>query len=126
MEEVYSIAWPKPLPTLIPMSKTQAGPSIGDEEEKKGLLASSLAEQDDDLEFSTPKDRSQHVEKVVSRRKLTCIAASFIALLVTGTLARTALFGGPNQRQAVYYDLQSNGTHQFKPTVLLVSIDGLR
>jgi len=108
------------------MSKSQAGPSIGDDEEKKGLLASSLTEQDDDLELSTTKGHSDDAEKAVSRRKLTCVGASFILLLITGTLARTALWGGPNQREPVHYDLQSNGTHQFKPTVLLVSIDGLR
>ncbi|KAF8158202.1 Phosphodiest-domain-containing protein [Crassisporium funariophilum] len=53
-----------------------------------------------------------------------------IGLLVTGTLTRTVLFGGPGRRpQQESFSgnsLRNNGTHEFKRTVLIVSIDGLR
>ncbi|KAF8176987.1 nucleotide pyrophosphatase [Pholiota molesta] len=92
-----------------------------DAEERKGLLHDT----EDDLEDPTPSKEDEYQRSSLSRRKITVIALAFIGLLVTGTLARTLLFSA--HRTSPLYDgpLYSNGTENFKRTVLLVSIDGL-
>ncbi len=64
------------------------------------------------------------------RSKIVKTASAFIILLVLGAFARALLRSGPSSLHpnlSFHGDyLRSNGTHDFKRTVLIVSIDGLR
>lgn len=90
-----------------------------------------LNAQEEDLEEHN--DYSEDIDpksSTWSRRKITITAVAVIGLLLTGTLARTVLFSQsrPAKAQNTFSSeiLSSNGTTQFKRTVLIVSIDGLR
>ncbi|TFK73655.1 Phosphodiest-domain-containing protein [Pluteus cervinus] len=90
-----------------------------EDEERKGLLAS--------------EDNVDHLDDVQdlepqpwSKKKLILVASIFIALLVSGSFARYWLLPPPPRHGGSTGDLFSNGTHEFKRTVLIVSIDGLR
>ena len=88
-----------------------------DLEERKALLASGSDEP------NLPVDDTEHKHGWSGRRiALTALA---IMLLMHCVCYRT---GSPGQKQqpASSSILRSNGTHEFKPTVLVVSIDGLR
>ncbi|KAJ7486159.1 alkaline-phosphatase-like protein [Mycena galericulata] len=63
-----------------------------------------------------------------SRKRVVYAAGALIALLITGTLARSLLLSPPTHPNLLFHgdDVRSNGTHDFKRTVLIVSIDGLR
>ncbi|KAH0585957.1 hypothetical protein H2248_007243 [Termitomyces sp. 'cryptogamus'] len=67
-----------------------------------------------------------------SSKRIVGTATFFIALLVSGAFVRTLLCGPvtpSTHRLSGWYkgdNLLSNGTHEFKRTVLIVSIDGLR
>ncbi|KAF9562603.1 Phosphodiest-domain-containing protein [Agrocybe pediades] len=106
-------------------------PKQFESEERRGLLNTG---EDDHDEFPGSYQEDASDSKSWSRRRITLVAASVIGLLVTGTLARTALFGNPirmpqhTQQQATFSGdvLRSNGTENFKRTVVIVSIDGLR
>ncbi|KAF4577019.1 hypothetical protein EYR36_005005 [Pleurotus pulmonarius] len=97
-----------------------------DEEERKGLLtahadsANKEARDYYDLEDQTPR--------TLSRKQIIWIATGFIALLISGTFVRTLLIPPPPHPNQTFVGekLRSNGTHDFKRTVVLVSIDGLR
>jgi len=64
------------------------------------------------------------------RAKIVKVASALIVLLVLGAFARHILRGPPPKAHpnlSFNGDLvRSNGTHDFKRTVLIVSIDGLR
>ncbi|KAF8906136.1 Phosphodiest-domain-containing protein [Mucidula mucida] len=63
-----------------------------------------------------------------SRNKLMGVAVGFIVLLVCGITAKHALYA-PRYHPNMFFngdEVRSNGTHDFKRTVLIVSIDGLR
>ncbi|KAJ6452538.1 alkaline-phosphatase-like protein [Mycena vitilis] len=100
-------------------------------EERKGLLSGSD-------EFEGPSDSDnwkaeaelEDTDRGWSRRKIVGSAVGLIALLITGAFTRS-LFVSPST--ATHPNLmfhgagvRSNGTHDFKRTVLIVSIDGLR
>jgi hypothetical protein len=90
-------------------------------EELKGLLSGS---EDFDEQFET---RSSHSDW--SRNKIIGTASIFILLLICGTFARSFLLINSPTHPNLYFhgnDLRTNGTHDFKRTVLIVSIDGLR
>ena len=91
-----------------------------DPEERKGLLST-----DDDYDDG-PEDNSD--VKPWKRKKIVFTAFIFIALLITGVIARALLrTTRPSPRHPFTGTvLRSNGTHEFKRTVLIVSIDGLR
>jgi len=90
----------------------------GDIEERRGLL-----------------DEEQHDKLVLgdnarpswSTRKVAIAGASFILLLIGGAFARILLMS-PSHPDIHYHGdiVRSNGTHDFRRTVLMVSIDGLR
>ncbi|TRM70441.1 alkaline-phosphatase-like protein [Schizophyllum amplum] len=95
-----------------------------DYEESKGLLSGSVRDDASDIDDDT--ERTEW-----SRSRLLCVAISFIVLLVTGAFARVWYVRPPPTHYedgiALHgAELQSNGTHEFKRTVLIVSIDGLR
>jgi hypothetical protein len=93
-----------------------------DVEEEEGLL-SGIADG-----FSKHSDSEQ--PSPWSRKKIIGIAILFIALLLTGTCVRRLALGPSSPPPSLWSsgegDLRSNGTHDFKRTVLIVSIDGLR
>ncbi|KJA21220.1 hypothetical protein HYPSUDRAFT_141108 [Hypholoma sublateritium FD-334 SS-4] len=95
-----------------------------DPEERQALLHNA----DDDAEDIASFESTESQPRSSTRRRITITAAAFIALLITGTLARTVLFSGfsPLKDPVSLLGLPSNGTEAFKRTVLIVSIDGLR
>ncbi|KAF8964435.1 Phosphodiest-domain-containing protein [Flammula alnicola] len=105
-------------------SKHSALPRDLEDEERKGLLHVD----DDDPENHIIGKEDDVQPQSWSRRKITTTAIVLIGLLVTGTFARTVLFSGRRAKQASFssQSLSSNGTQEFKRTVVIVSIDGLR
>ena len=92
-----------------------------DLEERKALLPSGNGE----------PDNSEDIEDKDgwSSRKIILTALVLIILLITGAFTLMGLvcgFPGRMRQHAASSTLRSNGTHEFKPTVLIVSIDGLR
>ncbi|KDR82590.1 hypothetical protein GALMADRAFT_1347468 [Galerina marginata CBS 339.88] len=109
--------------------KTALPPQDIEAEERKGLLHTVDEEDHPSVEEDSEGDTSK--DQTWSRRKIATTAIAVIGLLITGTLTRTVLFGGnPGRRaqQSAFSGaaLRSNGTEEFKRTVLIVSIDGLR
>jgi hypothetical protein len=93
-----------------------------DPEERKALLASGSREPNDhNLEDIEDKNGW-------SSTKIALIALVLIILLIMGAFIFMVLCGSPSQERhpAASSILRSNGTHEFKSTVLIVSIDGLR
>ncbi|KAJ7274265.1 alkaline-phosphatase-like protein [Mycena rebaudengoi] len=100
-----------------------------DHEERKGLLSESdggpynLKVDTDDLESDSAREWS--------RKKIIWAAVGLIALMITGVFARVFLLNPPiaqTHPNLLFHGdgVRSNGTHDFKRTVLIVSIDGLR
>ncbi|KAJ7079766.1 alkaline-phosphatase-like protein [Mycena belliarum] len=102
-----------------------------DQEERKGLLSGA-----DDVEG--PSDhwkaelsvQTDSQQRGWSQRKILCTASGLIALIVTGVFARILLLNPPHAEHPnlLFHGegVRSNGTHDFRRTVLIVSIDGLR
>ena len=89
-----------------------------DPEERKALLPSGNV----DSEPDNIEDKDGW-----SSRRISLTALVLIILLITGaTLLVLCGFPGLKRQPAASSILRSNGTHEFKPTVLIVSIDGLR
>lgn len=90
-----------------------------DTEERKGLLSDDYSEK--------PEPNTQ--PNAWSTRKIVVAATTLIGLLITGAVARTLLIPPPPSHPNLFFHggaLRSNGTHNFRRTVLMVSIDGLR
>ncbi|KAF9644291.1 Phosphodiest-domain-containing protein [Thelephora ganbajun] len=113
---------------------SQGGPSKPTPEERKGLLSNFEVEDRDnggppryeDEEYVTPRERTP-----LRKRRVAWIAGGFITLILGASflvpMSRVwcggmGAAGGPMDPSK----LLSNGTHEFKRTVLIVSIDGLR
>lgn len=94
-----------------------------DLEERKALLPSGSGEPDNLEDNQDIEDKDGW-----SSRKITLTALVLIILLITGAFTLMGLCGSPGRKRqpAASSTLRSNGTHEFKPTVLIVSIDGLR
>ena len=112
----------------------RVGPSKPTPEERKGLLSNFDVDDGDneappryeDEEYAEPRERTP-----LRKRKIACIAGGFIALILGASflapISRTLCRGmGATSRPTDPSKLLSNGTHEFKRTVLIVSIDGLR
>lgn len=64
-----------------------------------------------------------------SRKKIVGISLALITMLFAGAFTRRLLLGPSKVTNTWLFsgdELRSNGTHDFKRTVLIVSIDGLR
>ncbi|KAF9454872.1 Phosphodiest-domain-containing protein [Macrolepiota fuliginosa MF-IS2] len=88
-------------------------------EERKGLLS----------EDYNQKPEPDAQPNAWSRRKIIVTASVLLGLLVTGAFSRSLLIPSPPLHPNLAFhgsSLRSNGTHDFRRTVLLVSIDGLR
>lgn len=113
---------------------SQDGSSKPTSEERRGLLSNFDIEDYDNGELPLYEDE-QYVEPrahtPLQRRKIAWIAGGFIALILgasflapfsrswCGGMGATGQLRDPSR-------LLNNGTHDFKRTVLIVSIDGLR
>ena len=111
---------------------SQDGLSRPTPEERKGLLSNFDVE---DHNGDPPRYEDDYVEPQgrtpLRKRKIVCVAGSFIALILGASflmpLSRMWCGGmGATSRPTDPSKLLSNGTHEFKRTVLIVSIDGLR
>ena len=93
-----------------------------DLEERKALLPFGSGHNSEEI------DEDKKDEDGWSSRRITLAALVLIILLITGAFTVLVLGGTPCRKRlpAVSSILRSNGTHDFKPTVLIVSIDGLR
>ncbi|KAJ7147177.1 alkaline-phosphatase-like protein [Mycena crocata] len=115
-----------PSPTLPISSKKPYERDATSREETKGLLSDSSP---DEWKAETELDEPDS-QRGWPRNKIICIAVGFIILIITGTFARTVLSSppGPTHPNLLFHGegVRSNGTHDFKRTVLVVSIDGLR
>jgi hypothetical protein len=112
-----------------PERASAAGPSTGHtqrtsldsthDEEREGLLSGAPRKPDDVPEASTGW----------SRRRVAIVGGALVLLLISAAFAPALLGRGRARRPTPPVhggDLQSNGTHDFRRTVLIVSIDGLR
>ena len=113
------------MPSQLIISANKATNIKGfDPQERKALLSSGSDEPDD---YSLEDIEDKHGW---SSRSIAITALALIMLLIMGVSARTMFFGSPARKQQLASSssstLRSNGTHEFKPTVLIVSIDGLR
>lgn len=115
-----------------PYSKDGFSKSIP--EERKGLLSNFDVDDRDngeppryeDEEYAEPRARTP-----LRKKRIAGIAASFIALLLGASFLVPISRNwcgrmGVTSRPTDPSKLLSNGTHEFKRTVLIVSIDGLR
>jgi len=92
--------------------------NIYDIEERRRLLS------DDFIEKPEPET----LLKAWSNWKIVVTASVLICLLITSAVAGTVLIFSFSQPHLHFHGnaLRSNGTHDFRRTVLMVSIDGLR
>ncbi|KAJ7130881.1 alkaline-phosphatase-like protein [Mycena filopes] len=108
-----------------------------DTEERKGLLSGSDELDGPSGDWKPETDSlDREDERGWSRKKIVCTGVTLIVLLITGAFARTVFLGPPARTAATTEPhpnllfhgdgVRSNGTHDFKRTVLIVSIDGLR
>ena len=113
---------------------SQDGPSKSTPEERKSLLSNFDVEDHgngeppryEDEEYVEPRGRTP-----LRKRNIAWIAGGFIALILGASFIVPVSRGWcPRMGGAVQLSdpsrLLSNGTHDFKRTVLIVSIDGLR
>lgn len=94
-----------------------------------------IAEEEEGLLSGVVDNSSKHSEleqpPAWPRKRIIGTAVFFIALLISGVFVRRLVCGPPPRPSYSLWssgegELRSNGTHDFKRTVLIVSIDGLR
>ena len=113
---------------------SKGGPSPPTSEERKGLLSNFEVDDGDsgelpryeDEEYAKPRERTP-----LRKRRIAGIAAGFIALIVGASFLAplSRIWCGGMSAASRLTDpskMLNNGTHEFKRTVLIVSIDGLR
>lgn len=89
----------------------------------------STGEDEYDIDGPPPNPRRISAGSAQRRyRMILGLASVLAALLVGGVISRRLLYGAPprNRFSNDPHVIMSNGTHDYKKTVLLVSIDGLR
>jgi hypothetical protein len=108
--------------------KSNANLNNKTDEEREGLLS---GVQDPERELDSPEHHGlSWSQKPWSSSRLAALAVACILFLIGIVFARTFLLirVSPTDRYASKnaQDVTSNGTHDFRKTVLIVSIDGLR
>jgi len=103
-------------PVLLP--HRQSSQSNYDIEERRRLL------NEDCIEKSEPETQP----RAWLTQKIAITTLILTGLLITGTVAWMDLIWPYSRHKFPFYEdaLRSNGTHDFRRTVLMVSIDGLR
>lgn len=104
-----------------------------DEDERKGLLSDSPRVLDEDELVQTPRSRKRAIPWVMAATAGTIITIVIICMLY-GESFLDALTGNTSSdsidtESRVQFDcaeIHTNGTHDFKKTAIIVSIDGLR
>ncbi len=111
-------------------SRHMANVDSDEEEERKALIAPDERKFDEDKPYR-PTDEEDAAELEVpprSRRRLTWIVLLFSLLLISAAIPVRRLLSSsesaPNSPATQL--LYSNGTHEFRKSALIVSIDGLR
>jgi len=105
--------------TLFPLPSMRKQPrNIYDIEERRRLLS------DDFIKKLEPETLSN----AWSNWKIAVTTLVLIGLLITSAVAGTVFISSLSQPHLLFHGnaLRSNGTHDFRRTVLMVSIDGLR
>jgi len=96
-----------------------------EDEELKGLLAGVDASDDPDI-----TSRPAYSESWPSKRMAIITVVFLITLILGGIFALSFFYTTPKRAHPDLdfqgHALRSNGTHNFKRTVVIVSIDGLR
>ena len=92
-------------------------------EEEEGLLSGVVD--------SSSKHSDSEPPPAWSQKRIIGTAVFFITLLISGVFVRRLILGPPPRPSHSLWtsgegELRSNGTHDFKRTVLIISIDGLR
>ncbi|KAF7364928.1 Phosphodiest-domain-containing protein [Mycena venus] len=99
-----------------------------DSEERKGLLSGS--DEGPSHSDNWKPEAELASDQGWSQKKIICTAVTLIVLLITGAFARSVFVRPPppTHPNLLFHGdgIRSNGTHDFKRTVLIVSIDGLR
>ncbi|KAH7885418.1 Phosphodiest-domain-containing protein [Phlebopus sp. FC_14] len=101
---------------------------VCDDDERRGLLSNV----DGDVEDQAPTPPNTSPSKCQLQRKWKLASLAVVVLFVLGGALYAGLRRAPfpsrpdNGRDGGRNTLFSNGTHQFKRTVILISIDGLR
>jgi hypothetical protein len=102
-------------------------------EERKGLLSGESSYFDnEDVKHEDDDHLDSSPDSEWSRQKIVAVACCLIALLIFGAFAPVLLLGRAGKADShpdLYYngdEVRSNGTHDFRRTVLIMSIDGLR
>jgi hypothetical protein len=112
---------------LIPPVRPNS-PTILANEEREGLLAGIDAS--DDYRRDNKATRPAFSEAWPSKRMAVITVISLISLLVGSAFALAFFYTTPPPAHPDLdfqgHALRSNGTHNFKRTVIMVSIDGLR
>ncbi|OBZ68889.1 hypothetical protein A0H81_11168 [Grifola frondosa] len=111
-------------PVLVNMGPSSPRRSLHEEldsdEERKGLLS-----HDDKL--YDEEDNSEQPSRELSRKTVARIAISLIVILLGGAIGRALLnHFRPFKVRFETQGIRNNGTHDFKKSAIIVSIDGLR
>jgi hypothetical protein len=108
-------------------SKNSKDSQIPLDEELRGLLSDA---DNEDLPQYDEGDHSGARRRPLHKKKIAAIAAGLVTCLLGASLFRPLYRHWCNHytdnQQKLQNQLLSNGTHEFKRTVLIVSIDGLR
>ncbi|KAJ3988030.1 Phosphodiest-domain-containing protein [Lentinula detonsa] len=110
-------------------SKSREMSSRSSYEEREGLLTASDEYDSFDDPFGKDLKTEPDDEAGWSRSKIVKTATGFILLLIFGAFARVLLRSPRQTHPNLSFNgdyIRSNGTHDFRRTALIVSIDGLR
>ncbi|KAJ3731207.1 Phosphodiest-domain-containing protein [Lentinula guzmanii] len=110
-------------------SKSREMSSRSSYEEREGLLTASDEYDSFDDPFGKDLKAEPDDEAGWSRSKIVNTATGFILLLIFGAFARVLLRSPRQTHPNLSFNgdyIRSNGTHDFRRTALIVSIDGLR
>ncbi|TCD70791.1 hypothetical protein EIP91_001822 [Steccherinum ochraceum] len=117
---------------LTPTSHHSVHEVFSPDEERAGLLTAEDLDLERDLEEFTAKPTSPHGPVTISSKRMLGRIAVLIIFIILGALFAPTLFVAPVHRSQMVCDafdnkkLRTNGTHSYKKTAIIVSIDGLR
>lgn len=109
------------------MSSSRHSFNNNEHEERKGLLSGRARFEDEGLKIETETETDDQGDGW-SPKRILVTSVCFIFLLICGAFTRVLIISTGTHPNLLFHGngLRSNGTHDFKRTVLIVSIDGLR